>query len=70
MGLSEVLNSLFIFCSKRNISFRYLSSDSEKNSIEVKKADREVVVTVIDPEDKNFMKELMDMEKMLEQLFD
>jgi len=69
MELSDILNDLFIFCSKKDISFRYLSSDSEINKIEVNKQNRELVVTIIDPEDKKFLKELGDMKTMLEQLF-
>lgn len=69
MGISDILNDLFIFCAKKDISFRYLSSDSEINKIEVDKQNKEIVVTVIDPEDKNFIKELGDLKPMLEQLF-
>ena len=69
MELSDILNDLFIFCSKKDISFRYLSSDSEINKIEVNKQNRELVVTIIDPEDKNFLRELGDIKTMLEQLF-
>lgn len=69
MELSDILNDLFIFCSKKDISFRYISSDSEINKIEVNKQNRELVVTIIDPEDKNFLRELGDIKTMLEQLF-
>lgn len=69
MGISDILNDLFIFCSKKDISFRYLSSDSEINRIDIDKEKRELVVTVIDPKDENFIKKLADLKIVLEQMF-
>lgn len=69
MGVSEALNELFIFCGKNDIQFRYSSSESDTNKIEIDKQKREVTVTVMDPKDENLELKLTNLKKDLEQLF-
>ena len=57
MPISEKLNEILLFCSKKDLEFR-LNKESDKNNVDVDLNEKVITISIVDFEDKNLSKYL------------